>query len=173
MTLWAGETWMCECGYVNAVLRKRCRGCGSDAPAASDIPAAPKVCGACGVYEGVLLSEGSGWVCADADACVRRCREQHRQSLLRAADILLHPDGRCTCGGEGRCQWCMSHCIYCGSSTWPHLEDEAVDYEALGYPETGFGTVFELDHVVNVIMPIINWPSCLVEKDIRTSTDNG
>ncbi len=49
----------------------------------------------------------------------------------------LHPTGRCTCGGSGDCEWCMSHCLYCGSSVWPHDEDEAADYEALGYPETG------------------------------------
>ena len=48
----------------------------------------------------------------------------------------LHPTGRCTCGGEGSCEWCLSHCIYCGSTVWPCDEDSALDYEALGYPET-------------------------------------
>lgn len=27
----------------------------------------------------------------------------------------LHPSGRCTCGGEGSCDWCMTHCLHCGS----------------------------------------------------------
>ena len=78
-----------------------------------------KVCGACGTYEGALLSEGSGWLCADVDACVHRCREQHRQSLLRAAEA-LHPTGRCTCGGEGQCEWCSRPCPACGVPTIEH-----------------------------------------------------
>lgn len=27
----------------------------------------------------------------------------------------LHPSGRCTCGGEGSCDWCMTHCLHCGA----------------------------------------------------------
>ena len=27
----------------------------------------------------------------------------------------LHPDGYCACGGEGRCEWCLSHCQSCGA----------------------------------------------------------
>ncbi len=57
-------------------------------------------------------------------------------SMLAPPIDELHPTGRCTCGGEGQCDWCMSHCIYCGSSVWPHDEGELPDYEALGYPET-------------------------------------
>lgn len=26
----------------------------------------------------------------------------------------MHPDGRCTCSGEGRCEWCRTHCLWCG-----------------------------------------------------------
>lgn len=26
----------------------------------------------------------------------------------------LHPFGRCGCGGEGRCVWCLSTCDDCG-----------------------------------------------------------
>jgi len=34
MPLWIGETWLCaRCEFVNAILRKRCRNCGQDAPA--------------------------------------------------------------------------------------------------------------------------------------------
>lgn len=29
----------------------------------------------------------------------------------------LHPDGKCTCAGEGTCDWCRTHCIHCGSKT--------------------------------------------------------
>jgi hypothetical protein len=28
----------------------------------------------------------------------------------------LHPDGHCTCGGGGSCEWCRSHCLFCGCS---------------------------------------------------------
>lgn len=27
----------------------------------------------------------------------------------------MHPDGRCTCAGEGRCHWCNTHCWGCGA----------------------------------------------------------
>ncbi len=30
-------------------------------------------------------------------------------------EATLHPTGRCTCGGEGRCPWCLSHCDHCGA----------------------------------------------------------
>lgn len=29
-------------------------------------------------------------------------------------DATLHPTGRCTCAGEGECEWCQSHCLECG-----------------------------------------------------------
>lgn len=39
MPLWIGETWLCEpCGWVNAVLRKRCRNCYRPRP--GEVPAA-------------------------------------------------------------------------------------------------------------------------------------
>lgn len=32
----------------------------------------------------------------------------------------LHPLGRCTCGGEGRCEWCQRRCPDCGEFTIYH-----------------------------------------------------
>jgi hypothetical protein len=43
---------------------------------------------------------------------VRRSAEQLAESK-RVSD-LLHPDGRCTCAGEGTCEWCRTHCLGCG-----------------------------------------------------------
>jgi chromosome segregation ATPase len=40
---------------------------------------------------------------------VRAWLEEQR---LEAAS--LHPDGKCTCGGEGTCEWCQKHCLQCG-----------------------------------------------------------
>lgn len=34
-------------------------------------------------------------------------------SLRAAAESSLHPTGRCTCGGEGRCAWCDEICPTC------------------------------------------------------------
>jgi len=31
----------------------------------------------------------------------------------------LHPTGRCTCAGEGTCEWCKSHCLHCGLTLQP------------------------------------------------------
>lgn len=69
----------------------------------------------------------------------------------------LHPTGRCTCGGEGRCEWCHraceacqgdcyeTPCEVCGSTGY---RPEA-DYEALGYQETeAYET--ELESAANV-----------------------
>lgn len=32
-----------------------------------------------------------------------------------SADDLLHPNGRCKCGGEGKCEWC-NQCDDCAES---------------------------------------------------------
>lgn len=35
----------------------------------------------------------------------------------------MHPDDRCTCGGEGKCSWCSKHCSVCGGNlNAVHLE---------------------------------------------------
>ena len=34
------------------------------------------------------------------------------------APDLLHPYGRCSCGGEGRCDWCRLPCGACGLPRW-------------------------------------------------------
>ena len=96
----------------------------------------------------------------------------------------LHPTGRCTCGGEGDCEWCMSHCLYCGSSTWPHDECEVADYEAMGYPETGLveaicgvdDLAVGLDVYLGAIVGdcwerAVRWRD--IRKDILGDTDSG
>lgn len=35
-------------------------------------------------------------------------------TLAEATHDALHPDGECRCAGEGRCDWCLTHCQLCG-----------------------------------------------------------
>lgn len=144
----------------------------------------PQVCNACGSSTAALVSTNdASWLCVDEKACIARARAEYRRSLLRAADA-LHPTGRCTCGGQGECEWCMSHCVHCGSSTWPHDESEPGDYEALGYPETEARTVdLSAYYVVagNIGVLAAGWAASVViacesdaiQKDIRSDTDSG
>jgi hypothetical protein len=75
--------------------------------------------------------------------------------LLTTPFAIPHYTGRCSCGGEGSCEWCLQICPVClgdcyetpcgacddtgwrPDGSYPHP-----DYEALGYPET---EVFETD----------------------------
>jgi len=55
------------------------------------------------------------------------------EEARRIADQALHPTGRCTCAGEGTCEWCQTHCVHCGSAlqdvrelgygTCPHCDE--------------------------------------------------
>jgi hypothetical protein len=54
-------------------------------------------------------------------------RYKDRQEMT---DATLHPSGRCTCAGEGSCEWCKTHCIECGmerdgDGLCPHCDDAA------------------------------------------------
>lgn len=40
-----------------------------------------------------------------------------------AVDELLHPLGKCSCGGEGRCSWCRRPCPRCGVATIDHGDE--------------------------------------------------
>ena len=44
-------------------------------------------------------------------------RYKDRQEMT---DATLHPSGRCTCGGEGSCEWCKTHCVHCGAEAEQH-----------------------------------------------------
>jgi len=37
-----------------------------------------------------------------------------RLARAHAVDAELHAGGRCTCGGEGQCDWCKRTCVLCG-----------------------------------------------------------
>lgn len=116
----------------------------------------------------------------------------------------LHPAGRCTCGGEGRCAWCDEICRSClGDGSFASLDcpycngtgyadglaltpeeraakiaairaDEA-DYAALGYPETETWTGPTL--AFHVLTGRSSWALLsdfgIIQKDIRSDTDNG
>ena len=49
-----------------------------------------------------------------------------RQRLLESGfevsrpDDVLHPSGRCTCAGDGECEWCKMHCVHCGAGPEQH-----------------------------------------------------
>ena len=46
---------------------------------------------------------------------IRRISETERaivpytQMDILRTNTVLHPDGQCTCCGEGRCEWCLKH----------------------------------------------------------------
>lgn len=70
---------------------------------------------------------------ASADGGLRECGHfAEADAYEQAADLIedgehmsdlptdpLHPGGRCTCAGEGRCEWCRTTCLWCGA---PHLD---------------------------------------------------
>ncbi|MFP2897828.1 hypothetical protein [Corallococcus sp. 4LFB] len=41
-------------------------------------------------------------------------------------DAMLHPSGRCTCAGEGLCEWCRARCDVCGGPGVPESVKRAL-----------------------------------------------
>ncbi|WP_304504107.1 hypothetical protein [Corallococcus sp. EGB] len=88
-----------------------------------------------------------GWVSANVARVLRRAQEG-RPSLperidsslaklgheltptgrlvASEVDAMLHPSGRCTCAGEGQCEWCRARCDACGSPYVPESVRRAV-----------------------------------------------
>lgn len=82
MTQWIGETWLCVCGFTNAILRTRCRDCGASLSRMNDSdPADIHVCEACGATDGLYLSHHAGWLCNDVAACLERIAEPDYAAL--------------------------------------------------------------------------------------------
>src|SRR5512139_403655 len=174
------------------------------------------VCTVCGATTDLVGRPEAGWVCAISGPCLQRSARAI-MGELRAEDPTfgmpsdIHPTGRCTCGGEGRCAWCSRPCPACGVPTIEHgdtcismqracsrcggLEnvlllvhgwvcdfclggDRMPEYEALGYPETGFGEC-DLDHAAYLIgfasrgIAVVSIQRELdaIQKDIRSSSD--
>ncbi|RPJ39921.1 MAG: hypothetical protein EHM35_00965 [Planctomycetaceae bacterium] len=156
-----------------------------------------RACEACKTTEHELrqIPATGVWVCKDVRACVDRIPGPEGIEWRRPADE-LHPTGRCTCGGEGNCQWCQrvcpvclgdcmdTHCDACDSTGWAFLEPQAPDYEALGYQETEITEAVcgfeELAMGIDLYMGTMfgdAWERAQAirdrEKDIRDATDNG
>ncbi|MBN9687102.1 hypothetical protein [Corallococcus sp. NCRR] len=76
-----------------------------------------------------------GWVPADVSRVLRRAQEGRPtlpqridaslaklgheltptgRLVASEVDAMLHPSGRCTCAGEGQCEWCRARCDACG-----------------------------------------------------------
>lgn len=76
------------------------------------------------VGPGFFINLVSGWlaegeILKDEAAKVRerfseKLRERFSEQQRTATDAVFHPTGRCTCAGEGACEWCQSHCLHCG-----------------------------------------------------------
>lgn len=48
------------------------------------------------------------WVHRRIDETARAIAPYTQADILRV-DAVLHPDGKCTCCGEGQCEWCIKH----------------------------------------------------------------
>jgi hypothetical protein len=49
------------------------------------------------------------------------CTPYPPAEALLPADAVLHPNGRCTCAGEGTCEtWCRKPCPTCGVANADH-----------------------------------------------------
>jgi len=55
-----------------------------------------------------------------ADDPVMRERLFFAGFMIESPDEKVHPGGRCTCAGEGECEWCKTHCIHCGAGPEHH-----------------------------------------------------
>ena len=69
-----------------------------------------------------------------AGAATRRRTPPVVTPQVLAADAALHAGGRCTCGGGGSCEWCLSHCLHCGAGIDDRL-NAAVLEACAGLPE--------------------------------------
>lgn len=46
--------------------------------------------------------------------------KRHYEVRQEIGKATMHPDGQCTCAGEGRCPWCQTHCVHCGELAEQH-----------------------------------------------------
>lgn len=79
-----------------------------------------------------------------------KIEKKHLQSALRDLErryeerraieqAVMHPTGRCTCAGEGICEWCQTHCVHCGATEEQHkpTDDHAFESHTLSCPKCG------------------------------------
>lgn len=92
-------TGLCEpirTDFVRDAIRSACAKLGMSPDVADKLAAPPRP----------HCDDHAGWR-SDCDRCAM-------YEPPHTAPDPLHPTGRCTCGGEGSCEWCMSHCDHCG-----------------------------------------------------------
>jgi len=155
-----------------------------DHPLAQQFPLdnrGPKVCGVCGENESALLSYGVSWLCTDALACDRRFAQKMMKALRKEdpsfgmASSLppdpLHPTGRCTCGGEGRCAWCQEVCACCGGigvsdEPWYSCEEcNGTGYaDGLELPAEGRAAKIEAIRAGDVDYEALGYPETKIEE---------
>lgn len=106
--------------FAAVEVRRRCKACNAPSNrcpcrhchSCTTSGGEPGVACACGTVRLVLPV-------AAVDAPPRPRRRAFDAAELARAHMLaeaLHPDGHCTCGGGGggSCEWCRSHCLFCG-----------------------------------------------------------
>lgn len=107
--------WQCSsCGWgFFGPLQQTCPGCGADHYWCGSV--APD----CKPWPGYPCAPAPGVVAAPLER-IKTAPEPAPNTSSQHSDP-LHPTGRCTCGGEGRCDWCKAHpdpedCPECAAS---------------------------------------------------------
>jgi hypothetical protein len=65
--------------------------------------------------------------------------EKRYEAQREITEAALHPTGRCTCAGEGTCEWCRTHCVHCGATEEQHTPtgDHRFESHTLSCPKCG------------------------------------
>lgn len=68
----------------------------------------PDKCPDCG-SDPVVNDEGEKFCPTCHADMIRREMNLRKETAQETSDRVLHPNGRCTCAGEGKCEWCLTY----------------------------------------------------------------